>query len=264
MASVVNQSDTKAPNLIWNGLYQTWEKACDAADVVVNTVGKGFSSRRWLQRINQQLSDYRKEFKKYGIAMPPRPSNLPLICAMTNPSTIIDFGGSSGWSWEYLKNTLSDQKKISSYIIIETKLVVHHMNASRAHNAPVKYKTQDELIERCDLLYCNSVLQYFSSNGPFLSLVEKAKPNYIFLEDCIATADEDFFSTQKYYGVNIPYRFIGMNKILKELTNYVEIVKYPYSAPILGVMAPLQMENFPAAKRIRYAWSILLKKSGKR
>ena len=259
MASVVNQSDTKAPNFIWNGLYPTWETACDAANAVVNTGGEGLSSGRWLQRINQQLSDYRNEFKQHGMAPPPRPSNLPLICAMTNPSTIIDFGGSSGWSWEYLKNTLSDQK-VNSYVIIETEQVVKHMKTSGAHDAPVRYKTQDELMERCDLLYCNSVLQYFSSNEPLLSLVQSTEPNYIYLEDCIAKGEKDFFSTQKYYDSIIPYRFIGMNKLLKELTGYEEVVKYPYSAPILGVMAPLEMGNFPAANRIRYAWSILLKK----
>jgi putative methyltransferase (TIGR04325 family) len=259
MANVVNQSDTKAPNFIWDGLYPTWETASDAANAVENRGGEGFSSGRWLQRITQQLSDYKNEFQKYGVAIPPRPCNLPLICAMTNPSTIIDFGGSSGWSWEYLKNTLSDQA-INSYVIVETELVVEHMKTSEAHGAPVRYKTQGETMERCDLLYCNSVLQYFSSNDPLLSLVRKAEPSYIFLEDCIAKGDKDFFSTQKYYGSSIPHRFIGMNKLLKELNGYEEVVKYPYSAPILGVIAPLEMGNFPAANRIRYAWSILLKK----
>jgi len=103
-------------------------------------------------------------------------------------------------------------------------------------------------------------LQYFSSNEPLLSLVQRTEPNYIYLEDCIAKGEKDFFSTQKYYDSIIPYRFIGMNKLLKELTGYEEVVKYPYSAPILGVMAPLEMGNFPEANRIRYAWSILLKK----
>lgn len=258
MANVVNQSDTKAPNYIWDGHYPTWAGACAAANASGN-IAEGFGSARWLQRITQQLSDYRNEFQQYGIATPPRPSNLPLICAMTNPSTIIDFGGSSGWSWEYLKNTLPDQT-INSYVVIETKEVVNHMKSYAAHDAHVRYKTQDESMERCDLLYCNSVLQYFSSNDPLLSLVRKAEPNYIFLEDCIAKGDKDFFSTQKYYGSSIPYRFIGMKNLLRELTGYEEVVKYPYSAPILGVMAPLEMGNFPEANRVRYAWSVLLKK----
>jgi len=191
--------------------------------------------------------------------MPPRPSNLPLICAMTNPSTIIDFGGSSGWSWEYLKNTLPNHK-IDSYVIIETHFVVKHMKNSNTHAHPVSYKSQSDSLKCCDLLYCNSVLQYFPSNEALLSLVKKTGPRYIFMEDCIAKGNKDIFSTQKYYDSSIPYRFIGLHKMLKELSGYKELVKYPYSAPINGVMAPLKMENFPAANRIRYAWSILLEK----
>jgi hypothetical protein len=51
-----------------------------------------------------------------------------------------------------------------------------------------------------------------------------------------------------------------MNKLLKELPGYEEVIKYPYSAPIFGVVAPLEMRNFPLANRIRYTTSILLKK----
>lgn len=259
MANVVNQSDTKAPDFIWNGLYPTWETACDAANAVVNRGGEGLSSGRWLQRITQQLSDYKNEFQKYGVAIPPRPCHLPLICAMTNPSTIIDFGGSSGWSWEYLKNSLP-KNGIVSYLIIETELVVTHMNSLKAHEAPVSYKTHDDSTGCCDLLYSNSVLQYLNSNEPLLSIVKKSEPKLIFLEDCIAKGEKDFFSTQRYYDSSIPYRFIGLHKMLKELTGYAEVARFPYVAPILGMTTPLVMGNFPEVYRTRYASSILMKR----
>lgn len=263
MANVVNQSDTKVPDFIWNGLYPTWETACDAANAVVNRGGEGLSSGRWLQRITQQLSDYKNEFRKYGVAIPPRPCNLPLICAMTNPKTIIEFGGSSGWSYEYLKNSLP-KNGIASYCIIETELVVKHMNSLGVHEAPVIYKTHDDSKGYCDLLYSNSVLQYLESNDLLLSITKKKKPKYIFLEDCIAQGQGDFFTTQRYYASKIPYRFIGLNKMLNELTDYAEVVKFPYVAPILGMSTPLEMGNFPKAYRTRYAISVLMKRLDKK
>lgn len=172
MASVVNQSDKKALNFIWDGLYTTWETACDRAKSTKNMGGGGLNSSRWLKRITKQLSDYKNEFRKYGMAIPPRPCNLPLICAITNPRTIIDFGGSSGWSWEYLKNSLP-KNRIDSYCIIETKKVVDYMEMLGVHKAPVIYKTHDDEKGCCDLLYSNSVLQYLKSNDLLLYITKK-------------------------------------------------------------------------------------------
>jgi putative methyltransferase (TIGR04325 family) len=242
---------------VWDGLFLTWEEACNNAEKR-QAPGRGLQSKRWLKRITQQLSDYRKEFQKYGVAAPPRPCNLPLICAIISPRTIIDFGGSSGWSWEYLKNSLPNQV-IKRFEIIETKKVVKHMKTSKVHAPPVTYKTLDESMERCDLLYCNSVLQYFNSNNPFLFLVEKTKPRYIFLEDCAAHGDKDFFSTQNYHGSCLPYRFIGLKKLLTELSGYMELSRNPYLSPIQGVTDLLEMGNFPKTNRLRYTSSVLLK-----
>jgi hypothetical protein len=120
---------------VWRGLYSTWDEACNAAK---NYGGEVFSSERWLERITKQLLDYREEFRQYGIALPPRPSNLPLVCAMISPATIVDFGGSSGWCWDYLKHTWHSHT-ISSYIIVELARIVEYMTKARLHEAPVIY-----------------------------------------------------------------------------------------------------------------------------
>jgi putative methyltransferase (TIGR04325 family) len=208
--------------------------------------------------------DYRDEINKYGVAMPPRPSNLPLVCAMINARSILDFGGSSGWCWDYLYNSLPNQN-IESYIIIETAEVVSYMGTSRLHNKPVEYKTLCDSINSCDLIYCNSVLQYFSSNAPLIELVERTAPKYIFLEDLIAKREDDFLTVQTYYNSGIPYRFIGITKLLSELFDqgYTELARCPYASPILGVIKPLEMGNFPKENQVRYTLSILLQKNKK-
>lgn len=245
---------------IWSGLFDTWDQACDAAQQRAR--GRVFDNNRWLERITRQLSEYRAEYQAYGIALPPRPSNLPWVCAMTSPRSIIDFGGSSGWCWDYLRNTLPEHS-ISSYVIVELESIVNYMTRSGLHAAPVTYKTMSEPLEPCDLIYSNSVLHYFESNAPLLQLVERTHPEYVLLEDIVGKGDRDVFSLQEYYGSRIPQRFIGVETLIRalHLLGYRALLKIPYSSPVLGVMGPLPMENLPKEKQIRYAVSLLLKKT---
>lgn len=259
---MVSQLQKAAPDYIWKDIYPTWGEACKAARAVG---GEGLGGERWFQRITQQITDYRNEFRQYGIAMPPRPCNLPLVCAMTAPSTVVDLGGSSGWCWDYLRNSLPSHN-ISSYVIVEIESVARHMQDSGLHDRPVHYRTMDDLFDHCDLLYCNSVMQYFESNAPLISLAERATPDFIFLEDIMAKGEEDFFTTQSFYNSAIPYRFIGLNKLLQDMASlgYQESFICPYASPVLGVIKPFDMENFPEDKRLRYSLSIFLSKSGAR
>jgi putative methyltransferase (TIGR04325 family) len=251
------------PGHIWNGMYTSWNEACINANISAS--GKGaFDSDRWLQRVTQQLFDYRNEYRKFGIAQPPRPCNLPLVCALTAPNSIIDFGGSSGWCWNYLENNLP-RNTIQSYTIVELESVVRYMQNSGMHSGIVSYQTLDDTIGTCDILYVNSVLQYFESNESLFSLIERAAPNYIFLEDIIAKGEKDFFSIQTYYDSVIPYRFIGLENLLKDLSlmGYHEQIRSPYALPVLGIMKPLQMENFSEKFQLRYSLSILLSRMQK-
>jgi putative methyltransferase (TIGR04325 family) len=257
---MIEQPNKEAPKYIWNSVYPTWTAACDAVKTVGS--GGGLGDDHWFQRITQQLSDYRHEFRQYSVAMPPRPSNLPLVCAMTNPNAILDFGGSSGWCWDYLQNCVSHHS-IKSYVVIETKEVVNYMSRSGLHNKSVEYKTINDSINSCDLLYCNSVLQYFGSNAPLMLLIERSAPEYVLLEDLVVKGEEDFYTVQTFYDSGIPYRFLGLAKLLSELLEqgYTELARYPYASPILGVIKPFEMGNFPQEKQVRYSQSILLQKT---
>tara|TARA_B100000795_G_C22756942_1_gene421921 strand:- start:159 stop:941 length:783 start_codon:yes stop_codon:yes gene_type:complete len=246
---------------IWNGPYQTWVEACSAAKSH-NIAQPAFTSEQWLQRITQQLLDYRNEFRQYTIAQPPRPCNLPWVVALTSPCSIVDFGGSSGWAMDYLQNTLTTHK-INSYAIVELESVVKYMQSSGLHGDVVSYQTLDNPLEPCDLLYSNSVLQYFESNAPLLALIESATPEYIFLEDLYAKGEEDFFGTQNYYDQAIPVKFTGLGDLLKELSSigYQQLLQCPYTSLIHGVIKPLPMENYPETFQLHHSLSILLKKA---
>ncbi len=245
---------------IWNGPYPTWDAACSAAKSQ-NLAQQAFTSDRWLQRITQQLLDYRNEFNQYAIAQPPRPCNLPWVVALTSSRSIVDFGGSSGWAIDYLQNTLTTSK-INSYAIVELESVVEYMKNCRLHDNIVSYQTLDNPPKSCDLLYSNSVLQYFESNAPLLSLIESSTPEYIFLEDLYAKGKEDFFGTQNYYDQAIPVKFLGLGDLLEELSSmgYQQLLNCPYSSPIHGLIKPLPMENYPETFKLHYSLSILFKK----
>lgn len=257
---MTDKREKTAPTDIWSGLFDTWDQACKAAPR--GAQGPVFDDDRWRERITRQLAEYRDEYREYGIAPPPRPSNLPWVCAMTSARSIVDFGGSSGWCWDYLQQSLPGHA-ISSYVVVELQSIVDYMTQSGLHVAPVTYKTITDSLEPCDLIYSNSVLQYFESNAPLLQLVERTHPEYILLEDIVGKGDRDVFSLQEYYGSRIPQRFIGVQTLIRalHLLGYRVLLKIPYSSPVLGVMGPLPMENFPKEKQIRYAVSLLLKKS---
>ena len=245
---------------IWNGPYLTWLEACNAAKNQ-DLSQSAFTSERWLQRITQQLLVYRNEFGQSGIAQTPRPCNLPCVVALTSACSIVDFGGSSGWAMDYLHNTLTSHK-INSYTIVELESVVDYMQEGGLHGDIVNYQTLDAHLGNYDLLYSSSVLQYFESNAPLLSLIDRVAPDFIFLEDTLAKGEEDFFATQSYYGSAIPHRFLGLGNLLKDLSSkgYQELVRCPYISPILGVMKNLPMGNFPEEFQLRYSVSILLRK----
>jgi putative methyltransferase (TIGR04325 family) len=243
---------------VWSGLYTTWEEACTAA----NTLGgNGQSGEEWFDRITYQLIDYRKEISQYGVAMPPRATNLPQHCSLTRPTSILDLGGSSGWCWDHLINS-GVGEHVSSYYIVETQEVVDYMTAKALQSAPVLYQTLEEPLAPVDTLYCNSVLQYFESNEVFISVIEHTCPEFILLDDLVAVDHKDFFTVQLFRGSAIPYRFLELQSLLNSLTGlgYRMVLRCPYPSPIRGLIAPLPMENFPAKNRLRYSSSLLLKR----
>jgi putative methyltransferase (TIGR04325 family) len=244
---------------IWNGVYESWEEV----SAVLQDGGDAFQSDRWLERITQQLLDYRAAHATHGAALPPRPCSLPWVAALTQPRSILDFGGSSGWVWEYLKNSLP-RNCIVSYVILEIASVAVYMRGRALHGEPVTYRSLDEPVEPCDLLYANSVLQYIASNAPLVATIEQTTPQYVFLEDVVAKNSNDWFTTQAYFDAPIPYRFLGLQRLIDDLSRigYHELARCPYGSPVFGTVKPFEMLNFPEHQRLQYSLSLLFSRSG--
>jgi putative methyltransferase (TIGR04325 family) len=138
------------------------------------------------------------------------------------------------------------------------------MRTTGLHEPPVRFAVASEGVDQCDLLYCNSVLQYFGSNAELLDLAQNGGPRHILLDDLLATDGDDFFTTQLYYDTVIPCRFVGLDRLTAELEGigYTRLMAVPFATPILGMVKPLPMENFPAERRVSHPLSVLFERRG--
>jgi putative methyltransferase (TIGR04325 family) len=245
---------------LWNGPFESW----DLAQAAAKNKEEIFKKSKWMERIAQQLTDYRDEYKKFGVAAsPPRPSALPFICSTLSPKSIIDLGGASGWCWDYLLNSMYEDE-VKFYTVVEVDEVKEFVFKNCFFkDRRIIYKTLKDDLNQCDLIYSNSVLQYFESNRPLIDLVKMTCPKHIFLEDVVAhQLNDDYFGLQFFYGKRIPYRFIGLQNLIDDMVNigYRLKVVTPYHSPIGSKVSQFPMDNFPENLRIKNALSIYLER----
>jgi len=240
---------------IWEGVYSTWKEAAG--------VGKGFSGERWLNRIVQQLEDYLEDRRLHGImAQPPRPCSLPTLCSLTNPDSIVDFGGSSGWVWYYLNESIANLS-VRKYDILEIEEICQHFkNSNYHHHQPIDYFTLQDSIRKYDILYTNSVLQYIDNDELFLDLIERTKPKYILIEDILGGDFDDYYSSQIYYDNRIPVKFRNKEKFIQgiEALSFKLLLSQDYITKIRGETQPFPMSNLPKDKRVKYGQTLLFER----
>ncbi|EKQ99162.1 methyltransferase, TIGR04325 family [Leptospira borgpetersenii] len=256
----MKKKETQISNqfLVWDGVFSSWEEAIRSAGDVDGK--KGFSNEKWFERILEQLSSFRLEIKEFGIAVPPRPTNLPMIVSLTNSKIIVDFGGSSGWIYDYL-DSIEFPSKIKKYSILEIPGIVSRSKRFN-HSRKVQFYTDFKKIPFCDLLYTNSVIQYFPTNEYLIEIIDQVKPKYILVDDLYAGDNDEFFSNQISYEKKIPHRFLNFKKFREEVSKegYRLILKQPFNTPILGKYQPKPMDHFPQKYRLRYSLSVVFEK----
>jgi putative methyltransferase (TIGR04325 family) len=252
--TMVDKSPQKTPP-IWEGVYQTWQEAA--------AVGKGFSSQRWLERIVQQLEDYHKDRKLHGnMALPPRPSSLPLLCSIVKAESIVDFGGSSGWVWYYMKECIPNLS-IKKYDIIENNEVCKiFANSNYNVDHPISFYTYQNFSGSCDILYTNSTLHYIEDDETFFHLIEKSNPKYLLVEDFLGGDFNNYFSTQIYYDDRIPVKFRNKNKFINDIKklSFELLLSKDFVTSIRGKTQPFSMSNLPEKNRVKYGETLLFKR----
>jgi putative methyltransferase (TIGR04325 family) len=193
----------------------------------------GFDSTEW----------HGKQLAMLEIALDsklPRPSTITEFLTSEKFENLIDLGGGPGWIWAYLLKT--NQAVNLSYFNVElasSRLAFDHL----AKVLPrMKFVELGELIElkgKKNLVYANSVLQYFESNSELLKLIELTDPKYIILDD-IAGAKDEFYSLQNYYGYLQVNRFANIEKTIEEIAQlgYSLLIRKPYDKNFSSKMIP--------------------------
>lgn len=221
-----------SPQPIFKGYFSNWYSACEAANASRKEQKslEAFDSTRWMNRQRQMLTSAR-------IGQYPRPSNLPLLTAGCGANFIVDIGGGSGWTSELLAKSKMDKSR--SYIVLEIPSVCEEFSKDFREDSGVSFfssisEAPPWITSRTEILYSNSVLQYFEDNTSLTKLVSLLQPEWVLMDDFLSSTNETFYSLQNYHGVEIPHRFSNLFEIQKSFTTlgYELIVKTDYISPI--------------------------------
>lgn len=153
-------------------------------------LSNAYTTSRWLLRQEKFL-----ELSLQGHY--PRPSNLRSFVEQLRIKSILDIGGGSGW----VSNFLPTDTIYRNYELADTR-----MHFCKKFNFQSHYiSTLDEILSfNPELVYSNSVLQYFSEQGEFTDLLRVANPQHVLLDDLYLTSEKTFYSLQRYYETYIP------------------------------------------------------------
>ena len=244
-------SKSETPN-IFNGVYNSFEEA------VIQLRGAGFSSVDWLERERNRFLTYR-ELCSLKVTPPPRVCNLPFLVALSGAKSIADFGGSTGWAWEYLRSS-GTARTIEKYFVIELEASCRYF--ASLHTRPVEYLTSLPPDEHIDILYTNSMIQYIADDESFFAILRNQRPTYLLIDDFLGGLISEFFSVQKYYEHQLVVKFRNIPRFIEGIVSigYELVVAVPTVNPILGRITQLPTSNLPLKNQSGWPMTFLFKR----
>jgi putative methyltransferase (TIGR04325 family) len=229
----------REPNLeyIWQFKFDNYSEAWTKKDefnhsLQQNQLG-GFDSLEWQA----------KQLEMLEIALDsklPRPSTITEFLLREKFENIIDIGGGPGWIWAYLiKTNLTENLSYFNLELASSRLAFDYLTKDLPRMKFVELEDLSEIKSAKNLLYANSVLQYFESNSELLKLIQLTDPSCIILDD-IAGAEDEFYSLQNYYGYLQINRFANIQKTIEEISQlgYSLLIRKPYDKKFSSKMTP--------------------------
>jgi putative methyltransferase (TIGR04325 family) len=166
-------------------------------------LSNAYSTSRWLLRQEKFL-----ELSLQG--QYPRPSNLRSFVEQLSIKSILDIGGGSGW----VSTFLPTDTIYRNFELADTRL--HFCKKFDFHSQYISTMNEIHLFNP-QLVYSNSVLQYFSDLGEFMDLLRVANPQHVLLDDLYLTSEKTFYSLQRYYETYIPTVFLNEVDFLEQM-----------------------------------------------
>jgi putative methyltransferase (TIGR04325 family) len=170
-----------------------------------------WESARWVSRQKNFLELARQgKFERKSIL-------LENLLSQSVPSTIIDFGGGSGWLYHRLENL---NFQIDAYINVES--INLHENCVHQVDRYNFIDLNSDLSQLNDfpgtkVLYLNSVVQYLEDDDKLVQLLNDCCPTHLVLEDVTLSEGNEFFALQLYYETKIPYRFVNEHRLISNI-----------------------------------------------
>lgn len=236
-----------------------WDKVYNSEKDIIVLESEAFNSDRWLNQILGQLTNYKLRKEN----LPPRSTDLPVIAKAVEASTILDFGGSNGWTFEFIARSSPQYfESINNYIIYEKPEVCCYFEKKKIHKPPLNYISTLESIKTVEIFYSNSAIQYLLNESLLNECIKKAKPKLILFENVLCGDFKDYYTLQNYYEYKIPVKFRSKEVFINNLEKlgYTLTLQKVYSEPIKGIIDKFDMSNFPKELRIDYGLTMLFEK----
>jgi len=236
--------------MIWSGVYLDAKKALTH----VKKPSIEFTFESAVRNLNQVIES---EGASNSYTAPPRETNLSLLVSTLKPETIIDWGGGSGWVFDYIART-NWNNSIRKYYVVEQPELIEKLTelgcASRHKNLIF---TESIPIEEGAVFYSNSSIQYIEDHY-LIEIVKKSKCKHIFIENFLGGEHEDFYTLQKFYDGQFLVKFRNLDKFVDTLLSagYRLMSCIPYVSVIKGNYQFLPMENFDDSHKYTHSFSL--------
>lgn len=243
---------------VWDGVYAHWDDAPKDDGV--------FNDLIWLDRITESARKLRSGFESKASLSPVRVSldyALPLVAGMTKPRgrplVVLDFGGGLAASYFPLVAAISGDV---DFHIVETDAVCERGCELFSDIAGLHFHSNfPEMNKPLDIVHAGSSIQYVEDIPNLLQKFSSYRPRYLLLADVLAGDIESFVTVQAYYGRSIRTRFLNFDELIQMAlrAGFNLIYKSRFSAPILGKLGPLPMDNFDEKHKLDCPCQLLFK-----
>ena len=177
-------------NYIFQELFPTYDKALEFC--TGKNLNNNFPVEIWRAR---QLEFLRKA----RLGLSPRAESISKILEIERDLRIVDFGGGSGWLFQYLE-TLGFES--NCLMIVETD---ESISWFREKDSDCIWMTNNEfvhfnLIGDKNVFYSNSCIQYIDGIEIFFKEILVKTWSYLILEDVPNLETQDSWTCQNYHG----------------------------------------------------------------
>lgn len=257
------------PFNIWEGIWENFKAARDAQQ------GGGFSSERYLQKATsafQESFDALKSGQQIPLFHKQRFTLFPITVSlmlsqrqnsMTSKLRILDYGGGLGIGMLSCMENIPDVMENIDYTIVELPEISEiGEKLAKKHHLPITYQSELSLVNKQDLVFCSSALQYIEEWEVLIKTFAQTKAGCILLGDVFCGKFNTFATMQNYYESKIPHWFFSETDLVNEFMkhHYTLQLKSFASGQRAGIDDILPMSNFPKSHQLSNATHLLFTK----